>query len=234
MMGGYPGSVNVYKFKRDTDIKKRMAERKMPGDIAEVEGTPETLQLRQQNFTQNPQDVYAVIWTGAGGFGDPFERDAKRVQADHDNRIVSLAAARDIYGVVLSDQGELDQAATDKLRAARRQARVVKGGNHKCLQGPVISRPTDNLVLRREKSGVHTCCAKCDTDLGLTSDNYKDHCILEEQEIGAANANIGDYRRYIDERPVWRQFFCPGCGALIENEVARAGEPLLKDIEISA
>jgi len=232
MMGGYPASVNVYKFKRDTDIKKRMANREMPGDIAEVKGTPEHLGLRQQNFVQNPQDVYAVIWTGAGGFGDPFERDAWRVQADYDNRIVSVKSAQEIYGVMLDKDGKLDAAATDALRAKRRKARV-KGNAAKPLTGPVIANPTDNLVLRREKSGVHTCCSKCDTDLGLTRDNYKDHCILEEQEIAAANPNIGDYKRYIDERPVWRQFFCPGCGALIENEVAREGEPALKDIEIN-
>jgi N-methylhydantoinase B len=234
MMGGYPASVNVYKFKRGTDIKDRMARRQMPGDIAEVSGKDEVLGLRQQNFTQKPEDVYAVIWTGAGGFGDPFERDAERVQADWENRIVSVEAALDIYGVVLSAKGELDAAATAKLRAGRRLARVRKNGAGKKLGGPVVSRPTENLVLRREKSGVHTCCAKCDTDLGSTRENYKDHCVREDQEINRANPNIGDYKRYIDEKPVWRQFFCPGCGALIENEIAREGEELLRDIELSA
>jgi len=31
---------------------------------------------------------------------------------------------------------------------------------------------------------------------------------------------------------VFRQFFCPGCGALVENEVARAEDPVLRDIEL--
>jgi len=31
---------------------------------------------------------------------------------------------------------------------------------------------------------------------------------------------------------VFRQFFCPGCGALIENEIARADDPVLRDIEL--
>jgi acetone carboxylase gamma subunit len=43
---------------------------------------------------------------------------------------------------------------------------------------------------------------------------------------------VGDWRRYIDERPVFRQFFCPGCGALIENEIAREGDEVLQDIEL--
>ena len=38
--------------------------------------------------------------------------------------------------------------------------------------------------------------------------------------------------RFIDDRVVFRQFFCPGCGRLVENEVAVEGEPLLHDIEL--
>ena len=56
--------------------------------------------------------------------------------------------------------------------------------------------------------------------------------MVQEQDIGAANPTIGDWRRYIDDRPVFRQFFCPGCGALIENEVARESDPVLRDIEL--
>jgi len=53
-----------------------------------------------------------------------------------------------------------------------------------------------------------------------------------DNDIAVANPNIGDYRRYIDDRPVFRQFFCPGCGGLIENEVAREIDPVLHDIEL--
>jgi acetone carboxylase gamma subunit len=51
-------------------------------------------------------------------------------------------------------------------------------------------------------------------------------------DISAANPNIGDWRRYIDDRPVFRQFYCPGCGGLIENEVARENDEVLRDIEL--
>ncbi|HEV2041669.1 MAG TPA: acetone carboxylase subunit gamma, partial [Casimicrobiaceae bacterium] len=86
--------------------------------------------------------------------------------------------------------------------------------------------------LRREKDGVHAACCRCAADLGLARGNYKDRCVRRDADIGAANPNIGDYRRYIDDRPVFRQFFCPGCGALIENEVARENDPVLHDIEL--
>jgi len=42
----------------------------------------------------------------------------------------------------------------------------------------------------------------------------------------------GDPGRYIDAVPQFRQFACPGCGTLIENEVALAPDPVLHDIAV--
>ncbi len=233
MMAGYPGSVNVYKFKRATDIFERLKDRRVPGDIAQVQGEEVTLQLRQENFVQKPDDVYAVIWSAAGGFGDPLERDPEKVRDDViEQRSVSAEAAREIYGVVITPGGDVDAAATKKLRAERREANRRKDGAVEKLAGEVVARVTDNLDVRRNGSGLRTACAKCAADLGPVRDNYKDHCVRRESDVGAANPNIGDYRRYIDDRPVFRQFFCPGCGALVENEVAREGDEVLRDIEL--
>ncbi|TMH63236.1 MAG: hypothetical protein E6H48_19915, partial [Betaproteobacteria bacterium] len=233
MMGGYPATTNAYKFKRSTDILERIAAREMPADIADVHGDEVTLQLRQENFPQQPHDVYAVIWSAGGGFGDPLERDPSRVHEDViDNRSVSLAAAREIYAVVIAPDGNIDEPATRKLRSSRRETNRQKDGHVARLDGPSLARLTDSLDLRREKDGVHAACSRCAADLGLASGNYKDQCVRRDADIQAANPNIGDYRRYIDDRPVFRQFFCPGCGTLIENEVARENDPVLHDIEL--
>ena len=232
MMGGYPATTNVYKFKRGTDIVERLSARQMPTDIADVSGEDVTLQLRQENFQQQPRDVYAVIWSAAGGFGDPLEREPESVREDVDNRSVSIAAARDIYGVVIAADGVVDAAATQRLRKGRREANRKKDGGVAHLDGELTLHVTDNLDLYREKNGLRLACSKCAADLGPVRDNYKDRCVRRESDISAANPNIGDYRRYIDDRPVFRQFFCPGCGALIENEVARADDPVLRDIEL--
>ncbi len=233
MMGGYPATTNVYKFKRATDIAARLAARAMPADIADVQGEYVTLQLRQENFLQLPADIYAVVWSAAGGFGDPLEREPEKVREDViDSRSVSEAAARDLYGVVLTPAGRVDREATRLLRARRREVNRRTDGQVHRLQGKLVARITDNLDLRREKDGLHMGCTKCTADLGPAHDNYKQYCVRRESDISAANPNIGDYRRYIDDRPVFRQFYCPGCGALIENEVARAADPILRDIEL--
>jgi N-methylhydantoinase B len=60
--------------------------------------------------------------TGGGGWGDPLEREPELVALDVAQRKVSLASARDDYGVVFSS-GELDVSATERLRAELRGSR---------------------------------------------------------------------------------------------------------------
>ena len=86
--------------------------------------------------------------------------------------------------------------------------------------------------MRRDGAAQHHCCAKCDSDLGPVADNYKDHCLREDNPIQASSPLVGDPHRYIDAEPVFRQFFCPGCGSLIENEIAVRTDPVLRDIEV--
>jgi N-methylhydantoinase B len=222
MMGGYPATVNVYKFVRDTDIKERLARRELIADIAEVSGRTEELQLRQENFVQHPADVYSVIWTAAGGFGDPLERDPARVEADVENGDVSADAAKAIYGVVVGDA-----SATALERDRQRFKRIGKRGGTK-LEGEPDLLATENLAVR----GARWSCAKCATDLGSLKDNYKAGCVRNVLPIEASNPIVGDPRRFIDPSPQFRQFCCPGCGLAIENEIAVADDAALRDVEI--
>ena len=54
---------------------------------------------------------------GGGGWGDPLERDVAAVASDVVSGYVSVAAAREQYGVVLADDGSVDAAKTRSLRA---------------------------------------------------------------------------------------------------------------------
>lgn len=53
---------------------------------------------------------------GGGGYGSPLERPAVRVARDVALGFVSIAAARDSYGVVIATDGSVDEAATVRLR----------------------------------------------------------------------------------------------------------------------
>jgi N-methylhydantoinase B len=223
MMGGYPGAVNRYRYKHDTDVLERMKRSDLVNDIDELSGESETLQLRQQDFVQMPADAYAVLWSAAGGFGDPLERDPAKVEADVANTDVSVEAAKSKYGVVVGDA-----KATLAERERLRMERIGGKPSGKKLSGTVGLRPTENLDVR----DGHWCCAKCATDLGPVSKNYKEGCVRVDRPIEACNPIVGDPARFIDPRPQFRQFCCPGCGLLIENEIAVDTEPLLVDVEL--
>ncbi|MGH8688247.1 MAG: hydantoinase B/oxoprolinase family protein, partial [Burkholderiales bacterium] len=224
MMGGYPGAVNRYLFKRDTDILERMKRGELIGDIGELGGKDETLGLRQQDFVQNPSDVYAVLWSAAGGFGDPLERDPKKVEDDVANDDVSIETAKSVYGVVIGDA-----RATEEERHRQRMARIGGKPSGRKLSGTVGLRPTENLAIR----DGHWCCAKCATDLGPLQKNYKLACVRIDSPIQSANPLVGEPGRFIDPRPQFRQFCCPGCGLLIENEIAVAEELPLVDVQLA-
>jgi len=62
-------------------------------------------------------DVYRLITSGGGGWGDPLERDPKMVLDDVRNEKVSVKRAREAYGVVINEAAmEVDMAETEKLR----------------------------------------------------------------------------------------------------------------------
>ncbi|MCK5551822.1 MAG: hydantoinase B/oxoprolinase family protein, partial [Deltaproteobacteria bacterium] len=62
---------------------------------------------------------------GAGGYGDPLERDPAAVQKDVIGEYVSLEKAREEYGVVVNPKTlEVNEEETARLRAQFRQQRA--------------------------------------------------------------------------------------------------------------
>ncbi|HXH08975.1 MAG TPA: hydantoinase B/oxoprolinase family protein [Alphaproteobacteria bacterium] len=54
-------------------------------------------------YTLYPGDRLHVFVSGGGGYGDPLQREPQRVLEDVLDRKVSLAEARDVYGVVIDE-----------------------------------------------------------------------------------------------------------------------------------
>ncbi len=64
-----------------------------------------------------PGDVVNFVSGGGGGYESPFARDPAQVAADVREDYVSREAAASDYGVAINADGEVDDAATAKLRA---------------------------------------------------------------------------------------------------------------------
>ena len=74
-------------------------------------------------MTLKKGDVYRVIQAGAGGYGDPLDRDVYAVLEDVQQEKLSLDHVRQEYGVVIHpDSLELDLRATEELRAEMRKS----------------------------------------------------------------------------------------------------------------
>jgi N-methylhydantoinase B len=89
-------------------------------------------------------DVFRHEVAGAGGWGDPLERDPAMVLRDVRNELVSPAAARADYGVVLTQNLlAVDEAATRVLRRHLRHLRDWR-------QIPAISWQPSGIALAAE------------------------------------------------------------------------------------
>ena len=89
--------------------------------LVHPDGTEERLPA-MFSTTIEEGDVYVHRMAGGGGWGDALERDPERVATDVLDGKVSVGAAAEGYGVVVTADGGVDPTATEALRAGRRQA----------------------------------------------------------------------------------------------------------------
>jgi N-methylhydantoinase B len=75
------------------------------------------------------------VEAGGGGYGDPLERDPQAVLRDVLERWVSLRAARDVYGVVLAEEGR-DRGLTVDLQGTRERREALAHERATRADGP--------------------------------------------------------------------------------------------------
>ena len=78
------------------------------------------------SFDMEYGDVVSIRLAGAGGYGDPLERDPERVARDVRLGYVSPGLARSDYGVVIANDGTVDEEETTRLRAEMAAARPAE------------------------------------------------------------------------------------------------------------
>jgi N-methylhydantoinase B len=94
-----------------------------PGEPAELrlirrDGSAEALPSKVPHMRISAGERFACVGPAGGGYGDPLQRDPRRVVADVADGFVSAERAKGDYGVVLAASGGVDEAATAQLRQA--------------------------------------------------------------------------------------------------------------------
>jgi N-methylhydantoinase B len=125
LSGGWPTRAVDAKIVRNTDLLARLERSEMPSDVSELEG--EVVEFQAKGVYQQVRqtgDLFHCYYQGGAGYGDPIDREPGRVLRDVRNRWVSLEFAGEVYGVVLTGDGEaVDQQATDQRREEIRRWR---------------------------------------------------------------------------------------------------------------
>jgi len=95
----------------------------LPGGRSELirnPGSPDEASVGNVDVVPcGPGDVVRIIGSGAGGYGDPFERDPSAVGLDVSCGWVSPEAARAEYGVAVDAEGNVDRERTAAIRGER-------------------------------------------------------------------------------------------------------------------
>jgi len=94
--------------------------------LVRADGSEQWLGAKSEGIKVKVGDLLYFNTWGGGGWGDPYDRDAELVRADVDRSLVSAEGAKR-YGVVLTDDGSVDEAATESLRASLREQRGEPG-----------------------------------------------------------------------------------------------------------
>jgi N-methylhydantoinase B len=120
LAGGQEGGRSLIAVKHATNVREGLA-RGAPA-YEELKGVEEVLPQQVATHPVRADDVVYVQGMGGGGYGDPKRRDPERVAADVRDGLVSVARAREVYGVVVCPRsGAVDGEATAALRQGSKE-----------------------------------------------------------------------------------------------------------------
>ena len=116
--------------------------------LLRADGTEEDLPSKVENVAVTAGDKLVFSTAGGGGLGDPLDREPTVVAGEVERGLVSAAAARAEYGVVVADDGTVDQAATEERREEIRSSR---GEPSQFDYGPLPDEETLAARIREER-----------------------------------------------------------------------------------
>lgn len=236
MFGGHPSCTNQFAILRASDVQVHFASGEMPGELAEMNGALEVYP-GYKDTSMSRGDVYRTASQGGGGYGDPLDRDPKRVAHDVANGLVSIEWARRAYGVVIDVHGTVDKAATEKAREAIRHERRRACGQ-KDIPSVESWAPDTNAVRVSEsiycehKTGKLQLRCRCGCVLGPANKSPKMYAPMARLPVQSIGPEVNPYA-INGARFELREFYCPACMIRLEVEIARPDDPILDDACVS-
>lgn len=229
LSGGLPGAAIRILRIRGSDLLDRLREgRPLPASPDEISGRAEVMPQKHPRTPFLLGEVWYHHWQGGAGYGDPLDREPEAVARDVRRRFTSRECAARIYGVALTADGGVDRDATEREREAIRERRRREASPP---AGPVPDRDPAPLGTGRAiteyveivlPSGLARC-RRCGHGLARGGTDHTAGCLRRREPLTAAGPNRGEA---YDRGRFWLDlYFCPGCAALLEVELAHPGAP---------
>lgn len=220
--GGYPASSGDFRPLAGTNISALIEQGAQPTE-ARLQGDPVPTRSKMTHLVLSRDDVFVTTSGGGGGLGDPLLRDRALVAADLAAGYITRAHAREIYGIVLDDDGAIDERASDEQRERIRSRRI--GAT------PIAElRPPASIGVSIVRDGDGWTCGSCGSCLGAVESNWREGAVaLVETSIteryAALEMNVRPRRE--DPDVAVREYACRACAASLAVEVVVAGlEPV--------
>jgi N-methylhydantoinase B len=231
LAGGRPGGAISNLILRGTNVHEVMRSGRLPDSPESLVATRVDVLAAKALTTFGLDDVLIGTVAGGAGFGDPLRRNVELVIRDVADRLVSVTAARDVYGVVIEgDRADLE--ATRELRDAIRARRRTEGRPVESRGEPVPAGRAQGRLLHPVSDAVEAVasngsallrCSLCGTELSGYDEDFRRGALVHEIELAALtpanrHCRAGEFHAL--------EFCCPGCGTALSVEVRRRGAPL--------
>jgi N-methylhydantoinase B len=233
MFGGHPGACNMRFLRKNANALEQIEAGHLPKEIKGELQTYPAKMTTLDPFSVN--DVYENSPSAGAGWGDPIERDPAEAATDVRFELVSKQVCEDIYGVILTGDFQVDQAATEKRRAAIRGERLgwrvpmlLKDKPAKGVTGETIAICGDRASIQKIDGKSYFRC-DCGEVIAPITENWKNYA----RQANATAADLGPRIALHAELEAIR-YACPSCARLHQVEIKLKTDEPLFDIEIRA
>ncbi len=238
LYGGDPTSRTRYLLNRDAAVRENAAHSgRMPAGLDEIDGEFINVSPKTGGIVQRAGDVFSLAWTSAAGFGDPLQREPQRVVEDINNLYIDRDWAMRRYGVCLDADGQLDTQKTDALRKRIIDERLSTATRPEATLQTIAPgaddvRVSEGLVIAKTEAGAFYTCSQCRTRIHTADENYKSGCARRVTDVAEVGLAPIDPKLFIDDEIVYREYFCPGCGALLQGDFCRPEDPDFQEFKL--
>jgi N-methylhydantoinase B len=216
LFGGYPGCNVGYETFRGANLDE------LPDRLQAMRGE-ETFEQSWGHLELEDGDVQYVRFMGGGGYGDPIDREPEAVARDVALGLVTEAPARDIYGVVL-DGASLDADATRRRRLEIRAERLGREVDAELVGRREVEATGMRMseYLQRANDGS-TQCTWCGATVAPAGQEWKQPAQLRRSPVSIAGPQRGAEEFELIEA------LCPGCGTMLDIDLAMGDDRPLND-----